>query len=88
MVEVLDYQEKVRIKNGLKKKFASSYPISNLLQFSFADKTLISVRPSGTEPKVKFYISVQRKVTFDNLAETKKILQNRIADYKNFFVKE
>lgn len=31
---------------------------SNVLQFVTADKTVVSVRPSGTEPKIKFYFSV------------------------------
>jgi phosphoglucomutase len=30
---------------------------SNVLQFFLADGTKISVRPSGTEPKIKFYFS-------------------------------
>ena len=33
-------------------------PESNVLQFKLADKTLVTVRPSGTEPKIKFYFSV------------------------------
>ena len=32
-------------------------PPSNVLQFILTDNTIISVRPSGTEPKIKFYIS-------------------------------
>jgi phosphoglucomutase len=32
---------------------------SNALQFFTADGTKISVRPSGTEPKIKFYIEVK-----------------------------
>ena len=31
---------------------------SNVLQFVTADKTVVSVRPSGTEPKIKYYFSV------------------------------
>lgn len=33
-------------------------PKSNVLQFILADGTSISARPSGTEPKIKFYFSV------------------------------
>ena len=33
-------------------------PESNVLQFKLEDKTLVTVRPSGTEPKIKFYFSV------------------------------
>lgn len=37
------------------------YPSSNVLQFLTADGTKVSVRPSGTEPKIKFYFSVNAK---------------------------
>lgn len=33
-------------------------PSSNVLQFLLEDGSIISVRPSGTEPKIKFYFSV------------------------------
>ncbi|TDX51253.1 phospho-sugar mutase [Orenia marismortui] len=33
-------------------------PESNVLQFLLADNSLVTVRPSGTEPKIKFYFSV------------------------------
>lgn len=35
---------------------------SNVLQYFTEDKTKISIRPSGTEPKIKFYIEVQSKL--------------------------
>lgn len=45
-------------------------PKSNVLQFVLADGSKISARPSGTEPKIKFYFSVQGKLNnadeFDN----------------------
>ena len=34
-------------------------PKSNVLQFLTADGAKITVRPSGTEPKIKFYFSVK-----------------------------
>ena len=37
-------------------------PKSNVLQFVTADQTVISVRPSGTEPKIKFYVSVRENL--------------------------
>ncbi len=39
---------------------------SNVLQFFTADGTKVSVRPSGTEPKIKFYIEVHDKMADKN----------------------
>lgn len=39
---------------------------SNVLQFFTEDKTKVSIRPSGTEPKIKFYIEVKDKMTSIN----------------------
>lgn len=54
-------------------------PKSNVLQFLTADGSKISARPSGTEPKIKFYFSVhtglERKEDFDATALQ---LENRI----------
>ncbi len=38
------------------------WPKSNVLQFYLEDGTRISVRPSGTEPKIKFYFSVREPI--------------------------
>jgi phosphoglucomutase len=54
-------------------------PKSNVLQFELADGTKISARPSGTEPKIKFYFSVNAPL--DNAANfhaTEKILDEKI----------
>jgi phosphoglucomutase len=40
------------IKNG-----AEGLPPSDVLQFFLEDGTVVSARPSGTEPKIKFYAS-------------------------------
>jgi phosphoglucomutase len=54
---------------------------SDVLQFFLADGTKISVRPSGTEPKIKFYFSVNTKLaSVDKFEETEKILDQRISD--------
>ncbi|MEO7292570.1 MAG: phospho-sugar mutase, partial [Ginsengibacter sp.] len=49
-------------------------------QFILADGTKISARPSGTEPKIKFYFSVNTKL--DNVADydaKEKELEDKIA---------
>ncbi len=54
---------------------------SDVLQFFLEDGSKISVRPSGTEPKIKFYFSVNEKLeSCDSYVETREMLDNRIAD--------
>jgi len=42
-------------------------PKSNVLQFISSDNTVVTVRPSGTEPKIKFYFGL--RTTLHNKAE-------------------
>ncbi|NPA36099.1 MAG: phospho-sugar mutase [Chlorobi bacterium] len=51
---------------------------SNVLQFILDDGSKVSVRPSGTEPKIKFYMEV--KVPFDKKEDWDKV--NQLADEK------
>ncbi len=52
---------------------------SDVLQFFLEDGSKISVRPSGTEPKIKFYFSVNTTLkSVDKFDETEKILDQRI----------
>ncbi len=54
---------------------------SDVLQFFLEDGSKISVRPSGTEPKIKFYFSVNTKLESANkFDERDKLLEIRIAD--------
>lgn len=60
ITEVKDYAD-LTIKNGAGEVVGKlDFPTtSNVLQFFTADGTKISVRPSGTEPKIKFYVEVK-----------------------------
>ncbi len=59
VVLVKDYQA-LRATDGEGRASALEMPEpSNVLQYFTADGTKISVRPSGTEPKIKFYIEVK-----------------------------
>lgn len=58
---------------------AIKLPKSNVLQFLLDDGTKISIRPSGTEPKIKFYFSVNEKLKSKNeFQEVGKQLEDRI----------
>ncbi len=52
---------------------------SNVLQYFTEEGTKLSIRPSGTEPKIKFYLEVRNSVTSrDDLAEAERIADQKI----------
>jgi phosphoglucomutase len=53
------------------KKTPIHLPKSNVLQFFLEGGTIVSARPSGTEPKIKFYINCTAPVETGNLAAAK-----------------
>lgn len=58
---------------------AINLPKENVLQFLTEDGTLISARPSGTEPKIKFYISTNEKLNSrESFDEVDKALDKKI----------
>jgi phosphoglucomutase len=62
VVRIKDYQKQLDIdlKNNTEKDL--DFPKSNVLQFFLEDGSKVSVRPSGTEPKIKFYFGVYNKL--------------------------
>ena len=80
VTDILDYDllTSTNIKTGKVTKL--DFPKSNVLQFITDKKTKVSARPSGTEPKIKFYFSVNeplnKKEDFDKVLES---LQKKIA---------
>ena len=53
-------------------------PKENVLQFVLEDGTYITARPSGTEPKIKFYFSVNA----DSAENVKVKLDKSMADFE------
>jgi phosphoglucomutase len=62
VIELLDYQEQIKTHLPTGKTEAIRLPKSNVLQFLTEDGSKVSARPSGTEPKIKFYFSVNTKL--------------------------
>lgn len=62
VVKVMDYQIGKSFNKLTGEETKINLPASNVLQFVLEDDTKISARPSGTEPKIKFYISVNEKL--------------------------
>jgi phosphoglucomutase len=65
-------------------------PKSDVLQFILVDGTKVSVRPSGTEPKIKFYISVKdqsaKGASMHELQSRKKAALERLKRIEKTFV--
>ncbi len=87
VVELLDYQLQVGKNLQTGESWNITLPKSNVLQFILADGSKISARPSGTEPKIKFYFSVNEKLdrpeNFDAVhAQLQKRIEGIIGDMK------
>ncbi|MGC4104465.1 phospho-sugar mutase [Ferruginibacter sp.] len=80
VTELLDYDMQVGKNLSTGKSWKIDLPKSNVLQFVLADGSKISARPSGTEPKIKFYFSVKGELK--NAADfdaAQKALDDKIA---------
>ena len=62
VVQLLDYELRKGKNLQTGEGWDLTLPESNVLQFLLADGSKISARPSGTEPKIKFYFSVHFKM--------------------------
>ena len=78
-----DYQTGiVRYLNGNSK--ALNFPISNVLVYWLDNQERVIIRPSGTEPKIKFYFEVIRPVATQNdLSEARLQVQQRLDELCN-----
>ncbi len=80
---IKDYQSSESKDLTSNETSAIDLPKSNVLQFFTEDGSKVSARPSGTEPKIKFYISVNNQLdnTSDHQAITE-LLEARINQIK------
>lgn len=79
VVELLDYETQTGRNLTEDRTWPLQLPKSNVLQFVLQDGSKISARPSGTEPKIKFYFSVNQSIaSADAFDETEKQLDARI----------
>lgn len=59
VVELKDYENRFSINMETGEKTPINLPQSDVLQFILLDGSVVSARPSGTEPKIKFYCSAK-----------------------------
>ncbi|MBS1743868.1 MAG: phospho-sugar mutase [Bacteroidetes bacterium] len=80
VMQVLDYKLHIGRNIVNATSWEINLPTSDVLQFVLADGTKISARPSGTEPKIKFYFSVNTKLaSAADFDATEKMLDDKIA---------
>ncbi len=81
IVKILDYKtlEEIDVRSGERKPIEGIDEKSNVLQWLTEDGTKVSVRPSGTEPKIKFYFGVKTQLeSVDKFDETLAALDAKI----------
>ncbi|WOV86461.1 phospho-sugar mutase [Sporosarcina oncorhynchi] len=81
VVAVEDYEQHQRIYSDGRIELLNLHQ-SNVLKFLLEDDSWICVRPSGTEPKCKFYLGV-KKETSEEAARMLEIMWAGIMDYLN-----
>ena len=77
VISIKDYQKQIHFDLKNNSEYKIDLPKSNVLQFFTADGSKISVRPSGTEPKIKYYFGV--KEPLDKI-EDFDLVQNHLKD--------
>jgi phosphoglucomutase len=77
--KIMDYEQGICWKPNEGEEERLDFPRSNVLQFLTEDGSKISARPSGTEPKIKFYVSVNTKAKAgEDAADVKSRLDNKV----------
>jgi len=81
VIQINDYEKLISVNKVTGKSNKIELINSDVLQFFLEDGSKISVRPSGTEPKIKFYFSVNTKLqAADKFEQTERILDERISN--------
>lgn len=79
VVMVEDYQSSIAKNLLSNEELTMDLPKSNVLIYYTEDGSKICARPSGTEPKIKFYISVNTELdSVENFTEVESILNAKI----------
>ena len=88
VIDVEDYQKRIS-KNLLTLKETKIHlPKANVLIFKLEDGTQIALRPSGTEPKIKYYFSVNQEYNSEQTWEHQEItMEKRLNDFETSFKK-
>ncbi len=83
IVAIKDYlsSESLDLRNG--KRAPIEMEKSNVLQFFTEDHTIVSIRPSGTEPKIKYYFGIREELPSKEQFDTvQRRLDSRLEELK------
>jgi len=84
VIKITDYQSSICTNLINNKEDKIDFPSSNVLQFNLEDGSKISARPSGTEPKIKFYFSVSQTLDKkEDYDKVKSLLATKIENIKS-----
>lgn len=87
--EIRDYQQREAHVLATQETTAIDLPKSDVLQFITTDGDVISARPSGTEPKIKFYCSVKENLdSKDDYESTLAVLETKVKNIMADIVKD
>ena len=87
LLRIEDYQTSSSIDFQTQKKHSLDLPKANVLIFILEDESRIALRPSGTEPKIKFYFSVRAAFDSNKIwQEQQKALDEKINRFLNDLV--
>jgi len=79
VIVLKDYENGIAIDQESGKQTPLDLPQSDVLQFITADGSIVSARPSGTEPKIKFYCSAKLPLAaVDDYHQVEKALEEKI----------
>ena len=79
IIETTDYKQQTITSSNGDSKPLIGLPKSDVMKFNLSDnKTAVIVRPSGTEPKIKLYLSTSAP----SMEDAEKLVDNVVADLK------
>jgi phosphoglucomutase len=81
VITVMDYQKQLETsyESGITRPI--ELPVSNVLQFITLDGSIVTVRPSGTEPKIKFYFGVKSLLrSVSDYTQTEENLKKKVSE--------
>ncbi|WP_067841917.1 phospho-sugar mutase [Amphibacillus sediminis] len=87
VVTIEDYQTSERFNMVTDSSEAITLPKANVLKYFLADHSWFCVRPSGTEPKVKFYFAVKGQ-TEQEAKEKLSLIEQEVMERVNQFITE